>query len=382
MTDLAARDTTPVEPAITTEGAYLRYRDDLEKPRPDEEQIIDKIIAVLRNNNEYAYRTYKRGLRDAHAKSHGILRGELTVHPDLPPELAQGLFATAATYPVIARLSSTAGAIRSDQLRGVRGLGIKVLGVSGPRAQPDDDATTQDFIMVTHREFLFADAHAYHTLGMPTAWALARLSDPAMNIASSALAALDQHILRRIGRPLPPVLGVFVRPTTHILGDTFYSSAPLRYGDHVAKLLYAPSSPEVVALQEQPMGYTGVNALQDMMVDFFASHSAEYELRVQLCTDTTTMPIEDATVAWPESASPHRTVATIRFERQDPYSPERRAFGDDVLSFNSWRGLAAHRPLGSINRLKKRVYEASSNYRHNVNNAPRLEPTDISQLPQ
>ncbi|MGW6421702.1 catalase family protein [Nocardia sp. NPDC055053] len=361
---------------------YLRYRDDLEHPRPDEEQDIDKIIAVLRDNNERAYRKYKRGLRDAHAKSHGILRGELIVPPGLPPELAQGLFATPATYPVIARLSSTSGVIRSDQLRGVRGLGIKVLGVHGTRALPGDEATTQDLIMVTHREFLFADAHAYLTKGMPTAWVLARLPDPVLQTGSSLLAALDQHVLRRIGRGVPPNLGVFIAPNTHILGETFYTSAPVRYGDYVAKLLYAPVSPEVAALQGQPVSEeAGVNVHQDSVIDFFASHSATYELRAQLCTDTATMPIEDATVAWPEDASPHRTVATIRFDIQDPYTPERRAYGDDVLSFNSWRGLDAHRPLGSINRLKQRVYEASSNFRHDVNNAPRLEPRDATELP-
>ncbi|WP_109524042.1 MULTISPECIES: catalase family protein [Nocardia] len=374
MTDLVAPH--------ATEQAYLRYRDDLEHPRPDEEGDIDKIITVLRSNLEKAYRTYKHGLRDAHAKSHGILRGELTVHANLPSELAQGLFAAPATYPVIARLSSTSGVIRSDQLRGVRGLGIKVIGVDGPRILPDDSASTQDFIMVTHREFLFADAHAYLTRGMPTAWVLARLPDTVLKTGSTVLSALDAHVLRRIGRPVPPNLGVFIRPNTHILGETFYSSAPLRYGDYVAKILYTPVSPEVSALAGTPVGHdAGVNAHQDMIVDFFAEHSAEYELRVQLCTDPETMPIEDATVAWPEADSPHRPVATIRFDRQDPYTPERRAFGDDVLSFNSWRGLEAHRPLGSINRLKKRVYEASSNYRHHVNNAPRVEPT-ADRLPR
>jgi hypothetical protein len=43
---------------------------------------------------------------------------------------------------------------------------------------------------------------------------------------------------------------------------------------------------------------------------------------------------------------------------QHPDTAARRAFGDDVLSFNSWRGLEAHRSLGSINRLKKLVFEA------------------------
>jgi hypothetical protein len=121
-----------------------------------------------------------------------------------------------------------------------------------------------------------------------------------------------------------------------------------------------------------------------MVVQFFESNSAEYELRVQLCTDPETMPIEDARVEWPATASAYRGVATIRFDHrqnQNPYSPARRDYGDEVLSFNSWRTLKDHRPLGSINRLKKQVYEASSNFRHEKNHVPRIEPKDIADLP-
>ncbi|NED65424.1 catalase, partial [Streptomyces sp. SID10244] len=93
------------------------------RPKPDEDTYIDKIVDSLRGNNERAYRKTKRGLRDAHAKSHGILRGTLEVHDDLDDELAQGLFAHGGRrFDIITRLSSTSGAIRSDQMRGVRGL--------------------------------------------------------------------------------------------------------------------------------------------------------------------------------------------------------------------------------------------------------------------
>src|SRR5690606_35191435 len=213
---------------------------------------------------------------------------------------------------------------------------LKVLDVDGPRILPDDRASTQDFVLVTHREFLFADAHAYLTRGMPTAWALARLPDAVLDAGASLVSTLDRRVLRPLGRRVPPNLAVFVRPNTHILGDTFYTSAPLRYGDHVAKMLYAPASPEVRALEGQPMTATaGINGHRDAVVDFFAEHAADYELRVQLCTDIDTMPIEDATVAWPEQRSPHRTVATVHFGRQDPYTPDRRALGGAVLSANS-----------------------------------------------
>jgi hypothetical protein len=361
---------------------YLRYSEDLESRRADEDELIDKMIKVLHSNNEWAFKKYHHGIRDAHAKSHGILGGELTVYPDLPDELRQGLFASPATYPVIARLSTTAGAIRSDQIRGVHGLGIKVLGVHGPRTLPDDTATTQDFVLVTHREFPFADVHAYYVKGMPFAWLLARLPDPALKVITDALAGTGR-VLGLVGLSLPMTLAVFTPPNTQILGDVFYSSAPLRYGDYVAKLCVVPLSNSVTSLQDQPVPRAaGSDAYRDEVVEFFRHNSAEYELRVQLCTDAKTMPIEDASVEWPESASPYVAVAKITYPVQDAYSPERQVFGDDVLSFNSWRALAAHRPLGSINRLKLKVYEASSNFRHQKNHMPRLEPTDIAELPQ
>jgi hypothetical protein len=372
--------TNPAESGKTGR-TYVRYNVDLERRRPDEDELIGQIVKVLHWNNKFALWKYKHAIRDAHAKSHGILSGELTVYKDLDPHLRQGLFATQATYPIIARLSSTSGAIRSDQLRGVRGLGIKVLGVDGEREPgtglPGEPATTQDLVLVTHREFPFADVRAYARMGMLLAWILAWLPDTGLG-AVSDLASFAA----KVGLPLPTTLALFTRPNTHILGETFYSSAPLRYGDYVAKIAYTPLSDSVKALTDVPVPHdAGRDAHRDMVVQFFESNRAEYELRVQLCTDPVAMPIENATVEWPETASPYQRVAKITFDIQDADSPARRAYGDDALSFNSWRTLEAHRPLGSINRLKKAVYEASSQFRHEMNNVPRTEPTDIAELP-
>jgi hypothetical protein len=74
-------------------------------------------------------------------------------------------------------------------------------------------------------------------------------------------------------------------------------------------------------------------------------------------------------------------VAKLTYSIQNPYTDARRYFGDEVLSFNSWRGLNAHRPLGPINRMKLRVYDASSQFRHQKNNAPSYEPT-VADLPE
>ncbi|MGV0814680.1 catalase family protein [Mycolicibacterium boenickei] len=355
----------------------VRYRPDLEQPKAGEAEDIEKIIKALHKNNERAYKKFKHGLRDAHAKSHAILRGELIVNPDLPDVLAQGMFAEARSYPVIARISTTSGLLRSDRNRGVRGLGIKAIGVHGERAMKDpkdESNVTQDFVLVTHEEFLFADAHAYRTLGMLSATLLARLSDGALWAGSELLGAL-----KKIGLPIPPNLAVFVAPNRPILGETFFSSAPIRYGDYVARFKYEPTSPEAKALADQTLPRNpGQDEHRDLIMAFFEKHSAEYTFSVQLCLDTKEMPIEDATKPW---KSPYLPVAKVVFPEQNPYSALRRAYGDDVLSFNSWRGLEAHRPLGSINRLKLKVYEASSDFRHEKNNIARHEPSDISELP-
>ncbi|BBX92077.1 catalase family protein [Mycolicibacterium boenickei] len=355
----------------------VRYRDGLEQPKADEAEDIEKIVESLHKNNERAYKKFKHGLRDAHAKSHAILRGELIVNPDLPEVLAQGMFAAERSYPVIARISTTSGVLRSDRNRGVRGLGIKAIGVHGERAMndpQDQQNVTQDFVLVTHEEFLFADAHAYRTLGMLSATLLARLSDRALWAGSELIGAL-----KKIGLPIPPNLAVFVAPNRPILGETFFSSAPIRYGDYVARFKYEPTSPEVKALADQTLPRNpGQDEHRDLIMAFFEKNSAEYTFSVQLCLDTEKMPIEDATKHWD---SPYLPVAKVVFPRQNPYSALRRAYGDDVLSFNSWRGLQAHRPLGSINRLKLKVYEASSDFRHKMNHIDRHEPADISELP-
>jgi hypothetical protein len=362
-----------------TNNVYVVYSEDVEQRQPDEDEQIDEIVEALRRSNEEAYNKYKHGVRDAHAKSHGVLRGELTVYPDLEPHLCQGLFGTAASYPVIARFSSAFGAIRSDQIHFARGMAIKVIGVHGPKALPGDDGVTQDFLLVNNPTIAFGDVRAYHD-SMRLAAIQAKAPDVALQ-ATGALARTVARILKAIHVAPPTPIELLGGPNNHILGETFHSMGALRYGDYIAKLSVAPLSESVYALTGRHVeGRCGNDALRDMVVDFFASNSAEYELRAQLCTDLVTMPVEDASVLWPDTSS-HQRIAKITFPPQDAYSAARRAYADDVLSFNPWHTLTEHRPLGSIMRVRIKAYEASSAFRHKVNNAPRVEPRDIAELP-
>ena len=95
------------------------------------------------------------------------------------------------------------------------------------------------------------------------------------------------------------------------------------------------------------------------------------------------MPVEDASVERPEEDMKNRLwrLGHITIPPQITNSPERMAYADNVLSFTPWRCLAAHRPLGSIMRVRKAAYEASSAFRHEQNNSLNVELRTISELP-
>lgn len=364
-----------------TTAQYVHFSTSLERIDPDEKELTDKIIDSLHQNNVRAYEKHQHAVRDAHAKSHAILVGELTVSPGLGAHLAQGLFAEPRSYPVIARLSTTAGEIRSDQVHGVRAIAVKVLEVEGQRLDPTDGHSTQDFVMVNSPTFPFADIRAY-AKGQRFASLLAQTPDAVLKVASPILRMVNA-IGGSIGLPLRGAPALLARPNTYILGETFHSASPLRYGEYVAKISFAPLSESVKDLTGRRLRRgTGYDAHSKLVTDFFHVNSAVYEVRAQLCTDPDAMSIDDARVDWPERLSSHQRIGTLTFPAQEAYSPARRVYGDDVLAFNSWNGLAAHQPLGGINRLKRRVYDASSDYRHRMNNVERKEPSDIRELPQ
>ncbi|NHZ80409.1 catalase [Massilia sp. CCM 8695] len=359
---------------------YVPYNDNLEQKQENEDEIIDSVVESMMRVNTRVFDKHRHAKRDAHAKCHGVLVGHVTVYDNLAPHLAQGVFARPATYPVVIRLSTAPGDIHSDKLPSPRGMAIKMLGVDGPQFLPKrQDATTQDLLLVNHPVIAFGHAAAY----LKTQKLLEKHADDPDMVRRivAALARGGSKALHALGIE-NPVVDTLGAPNNHILGETFFSMAAVRYGDYVAKLCAAPLSDKVRTLTGQPLGDDADDsALRNLVVDFFAGQGAEYELRAQLCTDIATMPIEDASIEWPQEASPYQPVAKLTIPPQQAFSPARRVFADDVLSFNPWHCIEAHRPLGSIMRARIKAYEASSKFRHEMNAQPRIEIDSIGQVP-
>ncbi len=355
----------------------IRYSDALETLQPDEAKLGEEIVAQMTAKQAENAERHRHAHRDAHAKSHAVLKGRLRVHEGLPPELAQGVFARPGVYDVVARLSSAPGDIHSDTVPAPRGFALKIIGVDGERLVPDLGGANQDMLLVNIPVLAFGTIRKYKDM-----LALLERNAAAPEALQKFTAATARGVRATVeavgGTPGATVEGL-ARDNAHILGETFHSQAALRYGDHVAKLSLVPTGP-VAELTGQPVE-GGHSAMRDAVVAHFAQAGATYDLRVQLCTDVEAMPVEDAAVLWCPEASPHRTVATLEFAPQSAYSPGRQVHGDVHLAFNPWNGIAAHRPLGSIMRVRRLAYAASSAQRHRLNAVARIEPGALTDIP-
>jgi catalase len=350
---------------------WVIYEDGVEREQPNEQAQIAAIVASMGRVQQAVFDRHRHALRDAHAKSHGILKGVLEVRKDLPDELAQGIFAAGRVYDLVARLSSAPGDIHPDGVRSLKGMALKVMGVDG--------TGTQDFLMVNLPVLPFGDVAAYLAFQEEAEKRAVRKEAPPVLLPEVAHAAAA--VFEAVGHRVR-TLEALGATANHLLGETFHTMAALRYGRYVAKLSLAPGSDNVKQLAGQAVDdKTGDSVYRDLVVAFFRREAAEYELRVQLCVDLERMPVEDASVEWPTEMSPFLTLGTVRFPVQDAYSSARQVYGDEVLSFNPWQCVEEHRPLGSIMRSRRAAYEASSRFRHERNVQPQVEPQDAAQIP-
>jgi hypothetical protein len=192
-----------------------------------------------------------------------------------------------------------------------------------------------------------------------------------------------EKVSEALGHESPTLLSLGGHPETHPLGDTYYSQTPFLYGDSMVKFALVPVSQPLLALKKAPVDLKArPNGLRDAVVSHFAALGADWELRVQFCTDLKTMPIEDASRVWPEAASPFITVARVRVDPQTAWSEERSKAVDDRMSFSPWHGLAVHRPLGSVNRVRKVVYETAARFRAERDGVAVTEPRSLDGFPK
>jgi hypothetical protein len=324
--------TDPELPGGSMPPVPVRYQPSMETISEQEAKTIRGMIETMDRIQAIIAADIGHAKRGVHAKAHGLLVGEFAVLADLPLVLAQGLFATPRTYPAVLRLSTIAGDVLDDAVSVARAASLKIVGVTGPRVPGSEQDLTQDFLFLNGKAFGAATTD----------------KAPGLKKVLSSVARGLEKIVEGVGGRSPTLLTLGGYPEINILGDEFYTEGPILYGEYIAKLALKPFSENLRALTRQPLHLSGADGIREAVVEFFRTNSAVWDIQVQLCTNLETMPIEDASVTWPETESPYLSVARLHMPAQDAWCADRVELVDERMSFSVWHALAAHRPLGGI----------------------------------
>ncbi len=347
---------------------------------PDEAEVEAGLRAAMLDISRRTFADTGRAWRAVHAKSHGVVTGELEVLAGLAAPYAQGVFARPGRYPMVMRFSTTPGDVLDDRVSTPRGIGLKIVGVEGARLAGSEAAVTQDWVMGNSPSFQVADAAAF----LRQLKLLVKTTDKSegVKVAVSALSRTAERALEAVGGKSATLTMLAGQAETHLLGDTFYTQGALLHGAYFGKACVSPVSDGLLALHEKALDLHGrPDGIRDAVGAFFGTQAAVWEFRVQLCTDLAKMPVEDAATMWPEDESAYVTVARITAPAQASWSDGKQQGGDVGLAFNPWNGLAAHRPLGSVMRSRKLAYAASRLFRAERNGVAVAEPSGVEALP-
>ena len=338
------------------ENEGLALAEERKLPGEDEavERMIQTIAAYLRS--QYKPGEFQRG---GNTKTHGVVRGEVIIRDDVPAHMRRGIFAEPKSYRAWVRFSGPG----PDSPKDIDDVGfvscaVKMMGVPGAKLM-DDEAGTQDLTAICVPTFPTPDVIANQDLqteilkGTPGLYFFRKGRTHLMDLLMQSWWNQTQ---------------------TNPLEQRYWSCVPYLLGEGQAMMYsFRPKAKPRSRIPRLPLRPPD-NYLRDNMVATLARRDMEFDILVQVQTDAHRMPIENASVLWPERLSPMVPVATLRIPRQKFDSPQQMAFAHN-LSYNPWHCIPEHRPLGNQSRARHRMYWELSKLRQDMNGTPHIEPT-------
>jgi len=387
-----------------------------EYPEQDERQYYELVTEQVRIRMDNLYKDKERAMRDTHTKSHAAVKGILEIF-DFDEEaikhelskrasltrsqlnaisIKQGLLSLPKQYPVWLRFANGAFQIKNDYESDTRSMAVKVMNVEGERLEQSYESKTQD-IIVHNSEFFFVktikDYYGFFSAVVESKEATKKwlFKHPRQFLAllkgtsevpkslltqrywSSSASALglppnfDPAQTSRVPVEYPAVIKYAFTPVSpkppheKILFQSRPGIPKLPFGDRAKALGLDPNQPD--------------DYYRNDIIQALAKPDAEYiwEFGIQFQTSPK-MSIDDTTITWKEKESPFFTVGRLIVKHQMIDFEKQFNFCEN-LRFSPWNGLAVHRPVGCINRLRGVVYPVVANYRYQKQSLVPQEPT-------
>lgn len=309
-----------------------------EKIAPGEDQAYERAADTLSAIQATRSAKYGPG-RGLHRKQLLAARGTLQVRSALPDFAAQGLFSQPARYEAWVRVSNGGMDRAPDKMPDIRGFAVRIQGVSGESALGGEAATHQDFLFINQEVFAFPQSAEFVDF---------------VAAASKGNGALLRYLIGRYGLfaglgRLKRLLTTVSKKFAGFAHENLFTAAPQACGPYAIKVRLVPVGDH---------GPADPQAAKDWGADLarrLQRGALRWELQVQPFINEETTPIEDASVLWP---TPFVTVADLELPVQDVSTAPGKAFAEQVEKsvFDPWQALAAHRPLGDVQRARKVVY--------------------------
>lgn len=326
-----------------------------ERLLPREDELARRITGSM---THFLFRHYRNRTaeRAGNTKTYGLLRARFEVDPALAERYRVGVFQPGASYPAWVRFGGP-GPLATADIRnnGILSIGVKLMGVEGAKLL-DDERHTQDFTGISAPTFTTPDAlenlklqrHLYQDTGV-----------------FYFLNPFDSHYLDAV------MQGLYAKAHGSPLDLRYWSCVPYAFGEGRAfQYSFTPGGHPRSRVPWRP----SYDYLREAMTKVLANSEVVFDFDIQLQTDAHRMPLENASVIWPERLSPRVRVARLVIPAQSFDSPAQLAFARRI-SINPWHSLAEHRPLGNQNRVRKAIYLETSRVRQRINAEPIVEPT-------
>ncbi len=329
---------------------------------PDEQEIAAEITEQMKKFTAREYRG-RVAERAGNTKTYGVVRAEFQVLTDIPSAFKKGIFTEPKTYPAWIRFSGPGPLSPPDVAdAGILSLGMKLMGVAGDKLL-DDEKWTQDFLGISSPTFTTPNTKENLKLQGEI-----YANTPVFYFFKP----FDSHLLDAA------MQGLYARMNRSPLEVQYWSCVPYLCGEGLAvKYSVRPTLNHKTKIPWNPPA----DWLRQSLAMRLATQDVELDFLIQAQTDPRRMPIEDASIEWPERLSPFLPVAKIHLPRQRFDSPEQIAFAN-VLSYNPWHTTATHRPLGNQNRARKLIYTQLSALRESMNHVQHVEPNGSEYFPQ
>ena len=303
---------------------------------PDEQATTAAFVAFLKAASAARHPTGQVP-RFNQGRHSGCVEAEFTVVNGLPAELKVGLFQQPRSYSAWIRFANAAS--RTDREKDVRGMSIKVRGVAGENLTRG--SSEQDFILNSHPVMMVPGPREF------------------LDLLRAVEAGGFKRAVYFLSHPGAARIAFASRqnPSSHV-DISYWSTTPYQFGPgRAVKYIVRPVSrahPRKPTLTD--------NYLHDELRLRLSMEDVAFDFFVQFQSNARTMPIEDASVEWSERESPYVRVAEVRIPRQAIDAPGREQ-ACERTSFNPWHCLTEHRPLGSMNRARREIYQAMQQFR-------------------